>query len=76
MTRGRTLTAARPEGSELEVWLAAHADATRIGGAIVATLILFVTGIDWFPVGIVLALYGLLLWSVAAAQKRVAAATP
>ncbi len=58
------------------MWLAAHADATRIGGAIVATLILFVTGIDWFPVGIVLALYGLLLWSVAAAQKRVAAATP
>ena len=76
LTRGRTLTASRPEGSELEMWLAAHADATRIGGAIVATLILFLTGIDWFPVGIVLALYGLLLWSVAAAQRRVAAATP
>ena len=71
--RGRTLTAARPQGSELEVWLAAHADATRIGGAVVAALILFVTGIDWIPVGIVLALFGALLWAVSVSLKRVGA---
>ena len=70
VARGRTLTAARPEGSELEVWLAAHADATRIGGAVVGAAILFVTGIDWVPVGIVVALYGGLLWAVAVAQRR------
>jgi hypothetical protein len=75
--RGQTLTAARPEGSELEVWLAAHADLTRIGGAVVAAVILFFTGIDWIPVGIVAALYGGLLWAVSVAIRRVgAAATP
>ena len=72
--KGRILTAARPEGSELDVWLAAHADATRIGGAIVAAVILFLTGIDWIPVGIVLALYGGLWWAISASIKRVGAA--
>ena len=71
--KGRTLTTARPEGSELEVWLAEHADATRIGGAIVAAVILYITGIDWIPLGIVLALYGGLLWGVSASIKRVSA---
>ncbi|HEY6568412.1 MAG TPA: hypothetical protein VI341_12950, partial [Actinomycetota bacterium] len=64
----------RPEGSELDVWLAGHADLVRIGGALVGAVILFVTGIDWIPVGIVVALYGGLLWAVSVAIKRVGSA--
>ncbi|HEY6567034.1 MAG TPA: hypothetical protein VI341_05885, partial [Actinomycetota bacterium] len=56
MEKGRAATASRPEGSELDVWLAGHADLVRIGGALVGAVILFVTGIDWIPVGIVVAL--------------------
>jgi hypothetical protein len=68
--RGRALAAARPQGSELEVWLTSHADAVRIGGAIVAAVVLFFAGIGWIPVGIVVALCGALLWGVSDSIKR------
>ena len=72
------MTARRPQGSELEVWAAAHADPVRIAGIIVAVAVLFFTGIDWIPVAIVGALVALLWWWVSVARQRVqvAAAEP
>jgi hypothetical protein len=61
------------QGSELDVWVADHADAVRVVGIGVGLLILFFTGIDWLPVALVAALVGLLLWGVAGAEQRAAA---
>ena len=65
------ITASRPEGSELEVWVADHADPVRVGGGVVAAFVLFLTGIDWIPVAIVGLLFGLFLWGVTTAERRV-----
>ena len=65
------VTASRPEGSELEVWVADHADPVRVGGGVVAAFVLFLTGIDWIPVAIVGLLFGLFLWGVTTAERRV-----
>jgi hypothetical protein len=64
------ITESRPGGSELEVWVARQADPVRLGGGIVAALVLFLTGLDWLPVAIVGVLFGLFLWWVASAQDR------
>ena len=64
-------TASRPQGSELEVWLSAHADPVRIGGAILAAVVLFIAGINWISVAIVGALFALLMWEVSVAQRKV-----
>jgi hypothetical protein len=73
---GRRVTASRPQGSELDVWIADHADAVRIGGIGAAVIILFLTGIDWIPVVIVGVLLGLLLWGVASAERGVQDTAP
>ena len=65
------VTASRPGGSELDVWVADHADPVRFGGGVIAALVLFLTGIDWIPVAVVGVLFGLFLWGVAAAEHRV-----
>ena len=65
------ITASRPDGSELEVWVAEHADPVRVAGAVVAAFVLFLTGIDWIPVAVVGLLFGLFLWGVATAEHRV-----
>jgi hypothetical protein len=59
------------QGSELDIWVADHADAVRAVGLGVGVLILFLTGIDWLPVVIVGGLAALLLWGVAGAERRV-----
>ncbi len=71
----RRVTARRPEGSELDVWVAAHAPEVRIGGVALGAIVLFFTGIDWIPVALVALLVGLLLWGVSGAERRVGAAT-
>jgi hypothetical protein len=65
------ITASRPDGSELDVWVAQHPDHVRVGGGLIAVLVLFLTGIDWIPVAIVGVLFGLFLWAVANAEQRV-----
>jgi hypothetical protein len=67
----RRMTTPRPQGSELEVWIAAHAEPVRIGGVAVGAVLLFITGIDWIPVAIVAVLVGLLLWEVSVSLQRV-----
>jgi uncharacterized protein YjeT (DUF2065 family) len=64
------ITATRPDGSELEVWVAEHADQVRVGGGLIAAFVLLLTGIDWIPVAIVGVLFGLFLWGVASAEHR------
>jgi hypothetical protein len=64
------ITASRPGGSELEVWVSEHADPVRIAGGVIAALALFLTGIDWIPVAIVGGLFGVFLWGVAGAEHR------
>ena len=49
--------------------MAAHADAVRIGGVAVGVVVLFVTGIDWLPVGIV-GLLLVLVWCGWVAEGR------
>jgi hypothetical protein len=65
------VTTSRPGGSELDVWVADHADPVRFGGGVIAALLLFLTGIDWIPVAIVGVLFGLFLWGVASVERRV-----
>ena len=65
------ITASRPEGSELELWVAGHADLVRIGGVALAVVVLFLTGIDWLPIALVGVVLGLLLWGVSVAEQRV-----
>ena len=72
----RRMTERRPQGSELEVWVASHTDPVRIGAIVVAVVVLFFTGIDWIPVAIVGALLALFLWWVTVAGQRVQAAVP
>jgi hypothetical protein len=66
----RRIVAERPSGSELERWVAGHADPLRWGGLIVAAVILFLTGIDWLPVIVIGILLGLYLWAIAVFQQR------
>jgi uncharacterized membrane protein len=67
----RRATAQREGGSQLDVWIAAHANAVRIAGVVVAAVVLFVTGIDWVPVAVVGGLLALAMWQVSASQRRV-----
>jgi hypothetical protein len=73
---GRRVVASRPEGSELDVWVASHATLVRASAMVAAVVAIFFTGIDWIPVGIVGALLLLALWGVAVAERRVMAAHP
>ena len=66
------MVASRPQGSELEVWVASHAALVRIAAVVAAVLVIVWTGIDWIPVGIVGALLVFSLWGVAVAERRVA----
>lgn len=70
---GSRVTASRPQGSELQVWVVEHANPVRIGAILVAVIVLFLTGIDWIPALIVGLLLGLVLWEVAASERRVQA---
>lgn len=72
----RRVTTRRPGGSELEVWIAAHAEPVRIGAVAVGAVLLFITGIDWIPVAIIAVLVGLLLWEVSISMQRVHGADP
>jgi hypothetical protein len=72
MAAVRRATAPREGGSELDVWIAAHANAVRIGSVVVTVLVLFATGIDWVPVAVIGGLLALALWQVSASQRRVA----
>jgi hypothetical protein len=69
--RARRATAARPGGSQLQVWVARNADTIRIASVLVAAVVLFLTGIDWLPVAIVGVLLALVLWQVAVASRSV-----
>ncbi len=69
----RGLTARGPKGSVLEIWIAGHGDALRIGGIVAAVLILWLTGIGWISVLIVGPLLGLYLWGLWAINRRVLA---
>lgn len=74
IARGRRMISSRPQGSELEVWVALHSSLVRISAIVVAVLAIFWTGIDWIPVGIVGALFLLVLWGVGVAERRVTGA--
>jgi uncharacterized protein YjeT (DUF2065 family) len=64
------ITATKPGGSELQVWVSQHADPIRLGGGLIAVFVLFLTGIDWIPVAVVGVLFGLFLWGVASAEHE------
>jgi hypothetical protein len=74
--RWERITATRAGGSELQVWVSEHADPVRVGGGLIAMLVLFLTGIDWIPVAIVGVLFGLFLWWVASAEHQVRPPVP
>jgi len=69
----RRIRAKRPQGSELDTWVAGHADFVRIAGLAVVAVFLFLTGIDWIPVLVAAAFAALVLWGVAAAERGVGA---
>jgi hypothetical protein len=76
IARTRRAVAERPSGSEVEQWVAAHADALRWGGAIVAAILLFLIGLNLLPlivIGVLLALY---LWGISVLERRGRAVLP
>jgi hypothetical protein len=58
-----------------QTWVAHYADPIRIGSLTLAVLILFITGIDWVPLILVLCALGLIEWGVRS-SRRVAADAP
>ncbi len=70
--RLRSESTSEPGGSDLDRWIAARHDALRIVGIAVAVIILFITGINLFPVVVVAALLALYLWAISAATQRTA----
>jgi hypothetical protein len=74
IARGQRTVASRPQGSELEVWVASHAALVRIFAAAAAVLAIVWTGIDWIPVGVIGAMFVFVLWGVAVAERVVTGA--
>ncbi len=74
--RTSELVASSPRGSELDLWVSARYDTLRIGGVVVAVLVIFITGFDIVPVLVVGALLALYLWAVWASNNRAAEAAP
>lgn len=72
---GKRVFASTAGGSEAERWFAQNADAARIGGGVVAVVLLFWLGIGWVSVLLLSAVYGSLIWFVSHAEKRVSATT-
>jgi len=62
-----------PGATELDTWVASHADLVRIAGIVLGLIVIFFTGIDWLPVAIVALLVGLTFWVVSGAERRMAA---
>jgi hypothetical protein len=67
---GRREGAARPGGSSLARWTAAHADALRIAGIVVAILLLLVIGFGWISFLVIAALLALYIWGVEALRRQ------
>jgi hypothetical protein len=74
-TVGRSTTS-KPGGSDLDVWVAAHAEVARIAAVAVGVVVLYFTGIDWVPLAVVGLVLALLLWGVTSAQQRVRGPDP
>jgi hypothetical protein len=62
-----------PGATQVDTWVASHADGVRIAGIVLGLVVLFFTGIDWLPVAIVLLLVGLTFWVVSGAERRMGA---
>ena len=75
-TRVRAATAQGPEGSRLERLVERRFDWFAIGGAAVATILLFVVGFGIISVIVLGALYGLWFWGIAALRERARAHAP
>ena len=74
--RTSQLVASSPGGSELDRWVAARYDTLRIGGIVVAVVIIFITGFEIIPVIIVGGLLALFLWAIWASNNRATRAAP
>jgi H+/Cl- antiporter ClcA len=74
--RWTQLTAATPEGSELDRWIDARFDLLRLAGIAVALATVFLIGLELLPVLVIGALLGLYLWAITAARQRIAVLQP
>jgi hypothetical protein len=70
------LTAATPQGSELDRWIAGRFDLLRLGGIAVALGVVFLIGLELLPVLVIGVLLGLYLWAITASKQRIAALQP
>jgi type III secretory pathway component EscV len=66
----RRSAAERPGGSKLDHWVAAHADALRIGGVVLAIVVLLIVGFGWISFLVIAALLALFLWAVETLRRR------
>ena len=64
------------EGSELDQRIARHYDLLRILGAVVAFVVVFITGIELIPVALVGAALAVYLWAISEARQRVPVTVP
>jgi hypothetical protein len=74
--RWTRLTAATPEGSELDRWVAARCDLLRLAGVAVALVLVSLVGLELLPMLLIGALLALYLWAIAASRHRIAAVQP
>ncbi len=66
----RRSSAERPGGSPLDRWVAVHADLLRIGGVVLAILVLLLVGFGWISFLVIAALLALFIWAVEALRRR------
>jgi hypothetical protein len=74
--RTSQLITSSPGGSELDRWVAANYDRLRIGGIVVAVVVIFITGFEIIPVLVVGVLLALFLWGIWASNNRATHAAP
>jgi hypothetical protein len=57
-------------------WVARYADPIRIGSLALALLTLFITGIDWLPVALVVCALGLIEWGIHVSRRHIVVEAP
>jgi hypothetical protein len=63
-------SSAEPGGSKLDHWVAGHADLLRIGGVVLAVIVLLIVGFGWVSFLVIAALLALFLWAVDVLRRR------
>jgi hypothetical protein len=74
LARTRAFTARTAGTSDLDRWVARHTTAIEVVAGAIALLALWITGIDWIPVAVILIFLALVWWGTRTARDHTARA--